>query len=466
MLDVITDFWKPVKKPGTQEKPDVDRLQVGSAITFANVPQALLSGRKFKVTAVNTYQFGDERMTSFVLAQDKEESVSMIIASADGEQYLAISRRIPFSDRMKLFDPSELEAVVEQADSVRLGTHEVDGNWKHWVVNTYKKEIAGLKGSVTRGDYRRQAMPANALSQAFDYLLLASDNNEYAVEIERYADGRLELFATVYRRITDIASVEHADAMEPPRIAATGAPVLEVVRPQPVELPPVLTPQQLQKAVEKPIEKAPEKADVKIEAKPEIKAEAKPVEFKPMFTPEPPASAVKAPIVEQAPPAAPAKDEPITPPPAPVAAAAPAPELPKPQPTETSMQMYPTSNGSNRDESVKPKTGNAGYAPTSQMEAKTVNTMEIENDAIDCELRVANKIIEEAIRNEMRLSDVVRRIIALPVSNPDSVQIPITLTDSDYHLLAIRYGISASDRNAIKARIIDEINTFSGNKKN
>ena len=87
-----------------------------------------------------------------------------------------------------------------------------------------------------------------------------------------------------------------------------------------------------------------------------------------------------------------------------------------------------------------------------------------DGQSIECDLRVANKIIDEAIRNEMRLADVVRRIVELPVAYPEAVQIPMTLTDEDYALLAIRYGISASDRGAIRARIIEDLNSFSGKK--
>ena len=88
-----------------------------------------------------------------------------------------------------------------------------------------------------------------------------------------------------------------------------------------------------------------------------------------------------------------------------------------------------------------------------------------DNDTIACELPVANQIIEEAIRQEMRLSDVVRRIIALPVADKQEVLIPVTLSDDDYSLLAIRYSISSSDRNAIKLRIIEDLNDFTGSKK-
>jgi hypothetical protein len=104
----------------------------------------------------------------------------------------------------------------------------------------------------------------------------------------------------------------------------------------------------------------------------------------------------------------------------------------------------------------------------SKQEIKAVNnqaTGTFDGDSIECDLRVANKIIDEAIRNEMRLTDIVRRIIELPVAYPESVQIPITLTDEDYALLAIRYSLPAGDRNAIKRRILEDLNDFSGAPK-
>ena len=120
-------------------------------------------------------------------------------------------------------------------------------------------------------------------------------------------------------------------------------------------------------------------------------------------------------------------------------------------------------------EVIKPKLYVQSNTPETSgvAEVKTMSKTEnsFDSDTIECDLRVANKIIDEAIRNEMRLTDVVRRIIELPVANPESVQIPLTLTDEDYALLAIRYGIAASDRNAIKRRIIADLGDFGGAKK-
>lgn len=474
MLDVITDFWKPVKKAGNQDKPDVDRLQVGSTVAFGFVPQTLLSGRKLKVTAVNTYQFDGEKMTSFVLMQDRDDSLSMIVANADGERYLAISRRIPFTDRMKMFDPLEIEAIIEQADMLKLTVRDIDTAWKHWIMPNYKKEIAGARGSIVRGDFRAQPVPASALTQMFDYTLLTSDNNEYAIEVEKYADGRVELYATIYRRLTDITEIEHPQTTEP-RLNLS-SPVLEVVKPE--------------TGVNEPVETrtAPMLEE---SANPVLAAAERPApaEEKTLLPSEKPVSALNwnldEPELEELEDMVMPAIAPVPVPPAPEAAAA-AEEKPayKPMPfnqpaekpttpqtkTETDFMQYvpsqPSSaplNGSAADN----KYGESKLPPAPASLRTEVKSSprggEVENDAIECDLRVANKIIEEAIRNEMRLSDVVRRIIALPVANPESVHIPVMLTDSDFQLLAIRYGIPASDRTSIKTRIIEEMNDFSGN---
>ena len=54
---------------------------------------------------------------------------------------------------------------------------------------------------------------------------------------------------------------------------------------------------------------------------------------------------------------------------------------------------------------------------------------------------------------------------AMMAHAPRWTRIPVTLSDEDYALLAIRYGITSSDRNAIKRRILEDLNDFSGNSE-
>jgi hypothetical protein len=423
MLDVIADFWKPAKKPQSQVKLQPDLLQVGSSLGFGFVPQAMLSGRRLHVNSINTYKFGEERLTSFVLSQDKDPNgssanVSMIVAESEGEYYLAISRRISLADRTKLFDAGEIETIMSKSDILRLPCRDNVVDFKGWVVSSYKREIQGLKGQLHKGDFRKSISDENREGQDFEYTLLVSDSNEHAVEIEKYSDGRVEVYATVYRRMNDVGEITH-----PTTNGAT-----ENIRP-----------------------------DIKLASAPEITIKEAPVVTVAPAVTKPMEAVQSTPIKLQeftAPPIQAMKAEPIA---------------SKDEAKNTTTISQPYMNGAKNDMSTAPKLyvqpNPSESIKPSEIKAVNAHTLDFNADAIECDLRVANKIIDEAIRNEMRLTDVVRRIIELPVANPESVQIPLTLTDEDYALLAIRYGISSSDRNAIKHRIISDLGDFSGEKK-
>lgn len=454
MLDALSDFWKPMKKNQQPEKLKPEQLQVGSSIGFGFVPQPSLSGRRLTVSNINTYQFGEETLTSFVLAQDKDAGVSMIVAESEGEQYLAISRRVSISDRMRMFDGKDLENIMDNADTTTLACKDGGQDFKGWLVSSYKREIQGLTGRIYRGDFRKDTLPPKSAAQEFQYTLLVSDSNEHAIEIEKYADGRVELYATIYRRVSDIGEISNPSRVELNRpdlklASDAGAkPVLGESKPTPaVELPKSLEPVKVESPKEEAVKSEPVKSEpiklaefektplAPIEPKEEVKAEVKP-EMKEVKKqeekPQPPK--VAAPTATN-----------IT------------------QEKKPMAMTEPAKNGA----ADKASFGATPFSSESKQEIKTVSKTAngMENEAIECDLRIANKIIDEAIRNEMRLSDVVRRIIELPVSHQEAVHIPVNLSDEDYALLAIRYGISASDRAAIKRRIFEDLNDFSGGKK-
>lgn len=496
MLDTIADFWKPVKKFPTLAKLRPEELQIGSEIVFGFVPQATLSGKRLTVSSINSYQFGSDILTSFVLTQEKDAGASMIVAEADGEKYLAISRRMSMGDRGKLFNQDELEAVISQPDVNAISSKEGVTDYKGWVVTHYKREIAGMKGALFSGDYRKVDAPEEG-GQPFTYTLLVSDTNEHALEIEKYNDGRIEVYATVYRRISDIGEISHpatapavksvklesqsssetvvpfkpntpispslsskevvmkseskpAPKLEDSSKPQAAEPAFKPIRPEPkFEVP--TPPKQEFKPAPAPVPAATSTPIPAPAPKPEVKAET--------LKPEPKAEAPKAEekhdIVEHA------KSEPVK---LPEFNAA---DVAKKEIEEPAQPIKVVSQG----EAVLPTPKTIAVKTTQQpfthQEIKTVTqeATQFVNESIDCDLPVANKIIDEAIRQEMRINDVVRRVIGLPVSAQESVQIPVTLTDQDYSLLAIRYGISANDRDAIKKRIIEDLSDFSGVNK-
>ena len=462
MLEAITDFWKPVKKVAQPAKLKLTDMQIGSVVGFGYVPQAALSGRKLTVTAINSYQFGQDVLTSFVLSNEKDTDISMIIAEAQGEQYLAISRRISASDRNKLFDAEAIKEITSNNEITTFKCRDNVPELKGWLVAGYKREIQGMRGYIHRSDFRNGNDGSHA-GEEFQYTLLGSNSNEHAIEIESYADGHVDIYATIYRRTSDVSEVIHGDKLQQsdvkPAVKVEAAAIVEKVVSAPVITPvinTVITPEII--------------PEIKVK---EEKAEPAKLE------------SVKSELVKLAEPVRltePVKLESVALPQlvaTPLVAEVEKPKLITPEPIKNNDEEKKDMNMATANETKLSGTnGTAGvdlppvpsfgssikdFKQEIKAVTKTVNGMD--NESVECDLRVANQLIDEAIRNEMRLSDVVRRIIELPVAHQEAVQIPINLADEDYSLLAIRYGIPSSDRNAIKLRIIQDLGDFSGSKK-
>jgi hypothetical protein len=486
MLEAITDFWRPTKKSPTQEKARIADLQIGTVISFGFMPQMVLSSKKLLVSSVNTYQFGADVLTSFVISRGKDYNkssdiptdVSMIVADAQGEQYLAISRRLSGAERAKLFAENAVKDVVSKDDFTKLVCMDNVPELKGWLVSEYKREIHGMRGFFHKGDLRSGNDKLRS-GDEFQYILLGSDSNEHALEIEAYSDGRIDVYATIYRRISDVVEViqplssmqQKADVKlvaqnneATPLAKALLAPIGSSEALSPVIVLPPKGDKTDKAEVEKPASEKREATEAKVDVPEEMKSEEIKIE------PKTEAQSEKKPEI--------IKLE----------------ELPLPQLTATPLEpaiekveikeleklieekndmiitSTPTLTTENKSfgSNGHDYNGVAGtISSVEKMEVKTVNKTVngMDAESISCDLKVANQIIDEAIRSEMRLSDVVRRIIELPVAHQEAVQIPLTLSDDDYSLLAIRYGISALDRNAIKARIIQDLGDFSGSKK-
>lgn len=430
MLDVISDFWKPTKKSSQSVQLEPEQVRIGTVIEFGRVPQPQLSGRRLRVEGINTYQFGASLSTSFVMKSERDsDALFMVLSYNQGELGISVSRRLSDEEFASLFDKAEYEKICAKPDGGRLVAKSVAPELKSWVAAAYQLDVQGVKGSLYQGNYRKAPLPDAAQASPFTYTLLLSESKEYAIEIEAHANARREVYATTYHRVSEIGEVIHPEeprgevklaskkeeAPSAPPVAPKGPSVMSEgeVKSSPIKL------RELHPTPEQKVETLPE-----IKPAPKLEPSAK----------TPPATAPK-----------------------------------KEEPKVTVTPMIPKESENTADSAKKTTLYVQSTTPENYTKqeikavTKTPNTFDA--DSIECDLRVANKIIDEAIRNEMRLTDVVRRIIELPVAYPEAVQIPITLTDEDFALLAIRYGISSSDRGSIKRRIIEDLNDFSGSNK-
>ncbi|NET71332.1 MAG: hypothetical protein F6K62_10505 [Sphaerospermopsis sp. SIO1G2] len=84
------------------------------------------------------------------------------------------------------------------------------------------------------------------------------------------------------------------------------------------------------------------------------------------------------------------------------------------------------------------------------------------NHKVQCNLRMAAKLVDEALRNDMRVGDVMRKALGLAVNQADHVAFDLQLSAHDYRILAERFDLDALQKDQIHALIMEELGHFTG----
>lgn len=83
---------------------------------------------------------------------------------------------------------------------------------------------------------------------------------------------------------------------------------------------------------------------------------------------------------------------------------------------------------------------------------KTLKAVQL---AFEMEQHVAASIREKALSSGLTPSDQIRKIIGLPYSPPKRPRLTVSLSPSDYQILAEKYHLDPSDIIAIKRMIME-----------
>lgn len=187
-------------------------LHVGCMVGFGFVPQKNISGVRICVTEINSYLFDAESFIAYRL-EGGDADINLIIAdeSEPARTYLALSQRI----RPRLFEsifsgylPPDWFALKE-GDTVKVNSSNPIA-LQGWLAPRYTVVVL-TKGRLMEGDHRlRKASERVLLSRPFEYVLLVDEENEYALEAEKYEDGTMHVFATIYCPATDIGEIKRA----------------------------------------------------------------------------------------------------------------------------------------------------------------------------------------------------------------------------------------------------------------
>jgi hypothetical protein len=117
--------------------------------------------------------------------------------------------------------------------------------------------------------------------------------------------------------------------------------------------------------------------------------------------------------------------------------------------------------GANDDERMESK--NIAAKVKTKANNSVINAVsDADYGTVRCNLRMAGKLIDEALRSDMRVVDIMRKALGLSVSNADLVAFDLGLSAADYKILADRFDLSINDKAAINALIMEELSHFAG----
>jgi hypothetical protein len=420
MKNLIKDNANPV------DAMTLADLHTGCVIGFGFMPQKSVSGKRVAVSAVNSYLFESGNFVAYRLESENTD-INLIVADQEdpASTYLALSQRIEPRLFESIFagETPQYWFALSEGEVIEVNAS-VLGAMQGWLTGKYTLMVT-TQGRFLEGDYRlRKSADHNRLSRPFEYVLLVDEDNEYALEAEKYEDGTLHVFATLYRPATDIGEITRAP--KSPSLSSSSKPELlstESIIPLSMtvdkiaHVSPADTSAALKKENDTPLlapTSEPEKKIPELEIKNEVSAIEK-IPFEPVKIEVPAMSVVQS-------------EAEITP------VAPTVPELP-----------------------IHNKFGRIQPAPTQEQSVSVANTLA-------CDLRLAGLLIDEAQRNQMLLSELVRKVIDLPTRVNEQVFIPFAMDDKEAAELARRYDLPAGDHEAVKAQIIEELKRFVGDK--
>ncbi|MFC1749026.1 hypothetical protein ACFL2V_09500 [Pseudomonadota bacterium] len=178
-------------------------LKAGDIIKFAFLDNQDLSGKQFEVTQINSYLYDGLNYPELILKDSQGNIVYLMMEEEDGEECVAISKKVARSKIRKVIDQADLDKILEKGTGTSINVASVPDELEGWLVKTYTETDDAVKGAFAKGDTRDPSHNGGG-RESFSSHTLVDDSDEYALEIEVYGTNELELSATVYLEVSDI----------------------------------------------------------------------------------------------------------------------------------------------------------------------------------------------------------------------------------------------------------------------
>lgn len=420
--------WINPQHESRKHKDSLLSLGIGDRITFGSMEQQDLSRQQMIVGTPTLFHFTSTQLESFPLFdQEFNEICHLIVAQVkDRSPYLAISKKIETSRAQEICTFDDYERIRQGQHPQHLYVRKHTANLQDWLHLHYVNKIREVKGT--------KIYPGNDVKQ-LTYSLYVAREQFKAIEIERMVNGDFELYATIFRPCSDITDVRHAVK---PVQSAVSAPSASA-----------FTSQTQANAEHSATDALSTNATEQKDALHQNGHKPAFVET-PLAPREPQAKPRIADIDEQA-------DKHDT---SPVSAMADNTDVTEEDKTynEASAKIF-----------TLPTPVMSHVMPLSAMAVTNTSSSlpdtPSQSHAISCNLRMASKLIDEAMRSDMRVTDVIRKALGLKVTDADTVRFDLKLSAADYAILAKRFDTDAHDTDRIHEMIMEELGYFTGEEQ-
>jgi hypothetical protein len=193
-------FGAKVKPSRTLSHPR--DLRLGDIIKFKFLSQEDLSGKTFEISQINTYVYDNEFYPEYILKDQSSNIIYLMVEEEDGEEYLALSKKVTKSQISDILPQEQLEKIFKKGIGTKAKPASKPEGLEEWLVDSYTETDDNVKGSYTKGDARVSG--ASNSYQEFKSHTLVDKSDTYALEIEVYSSNEIELSATIYHEISEI----------------------------------------------------------------------------------------------------------------------------------------------------------------------------------------------------------------------------------------------------------------------
>lgn len=205
MLNFLKSFFSSDSdKKITRVLKHPSDLRMGDIIKFKLLDNNDLNSKQFEVAIVNTYIYGDMCYPELVLKDADNNIFYMMTEEEDGEEYIAISKKVGRGNVSDILNQTQIDEIKERGTGTKVTIANTPSGYRQWVTSEYKEVEDSVSGSFVKGDARYLSDEQISKREYFTSHTLVDSSDEFALELECYKTGEVELSATIYLEIDDI----------------------------------------------------------------------------------------------------------------------------------------------------------------------------------------------------------------------------------------------------------------------